>query len=73
MKSETHENDNKEPFNLNNDHLIEKIKQKKMSKDKWYTKFKGIFYCLMGCVLIAVSSILIKKSRLFSGFEQAAV
>jgi hypothetical protein len=42
-------------------------------KDKWYTKFKGIFYCMLSSSLIAMSSILIKKCILFNAFEQSVV
>ena len=44
-----------------------------LKNEKWYTKFKGIFYSLMSGALLAISSIFIKKSVFFSGFEQAAV
>ncbi len=49
------------------------IVNNKNKDDKWYTKFKAIFYCLSACAIMSISSILIKKCKLFSGFEQAAV
>ncbi len=49
------------------------VNENVLKKDKWYTKFKGIFYCMLSSSLIAMSSIFIKKCVLFNGFEQAAV
>ncbi len=49
------------------------VNENVLKKDKWYTKFKGIFYCMLSGALLAISSIFIKKCVLFNGFEQAAV
>ena len=48
-------------------------KQIALEKDKWYIKFKGIFYSLLSGTCMAISSILVKKCVFFNGFEQAAV
>ena len=80
MKKSGNNIENDEKANLNNESFdLELLNNDKIEnigfvkQEKWYTKFKGIFYSLMSGALLAISSIFIKKSVFFSGFEQAAV
>ena len=69
-RTEEKENDLLDLGLLNN---IENENQTTLEKDKWYIKFKGIFYSLLSGTCMAISSILVKKCVFFNGFEQAAV